>query len=85
MAYSLLVFVPHEQMHRASSILKQIGLSPDDTKARAVENVMKLIVLIANSLDAAKVAPAEMAWETGLKKVALLNRQLLSCTKAQSL
>ena len=42
MADSLLIFVPHEQTHRASSILKQIGiLSPDGSKARAVENVMK--------------------------------------------
>ena len=42
MADSLLVLVPHAQTHRASSILKQIGiLSPDGSKARAVENVMK--------------------------------------------
>ena len=55
MADSLLVFVPHEQTHRACSILKQIGmLSPDGTKARAVENIMKLI---ASSQSTAKVAP----------------------------
>ena len=59
MADSLLVFVPHEQAHKACSILKQVGiLSLDGTKARAVKNVLKLI---ANSLGAAKVAPAAMA------------------------
>ena len=63
MADSLLVLVSHEQTHRASSILKQTGiLSPDGSKARAVENVMKLI---ANSLSAAKAAPTEMAREAG--------------------
>ena len=73
MADSLLVFVPHEHTHRASSILKQIGiLSPDGTKARAVKNVMKLI---ANSLSVAKVAPTEMAGEAGPNKPALLNGQ----------
>ena len=37
LADSLLVFVLHEQMHGACSILKQVGiLSPDGTKARAV-------------------------------------------------
>ena len=60
MADSLLIIVPHEQMHRACSILKQLDtwiLSPDGTKARAVENLTKLI---ANSLGAAKVAPTQM-------------------------
>ena len=38
MADSLLVLVPHEQTHRASSILQQTGiLSPDGSKARAVD------------------------------------------------
>ena len=73
MAESLLVFVPHEQTHRASSILEQIKiLSPDGTKVRAVQNVMKLI---ANSPGAAKVAPTEMAREAGPHKPALLNGQ----------
>ena len=73
MADSLLVSVPHEQTHRASSILKQIGiLSPDGSKARAVENVVKLIT---NSSSAAKAAPTEMAREGGSNKSALLNRQ----------
>ena len=74
-ADSLLVFVPHEQTHRASSILKQIGiLSSDGSKARAVENVIKLI---ANSLSVAMAAPTpmEMGWEAGSNKSALLNRQ----------
>ena len=73
MADSLLVLVPHEQTHRASSILKQIGLlSPDGSKARAVEYVMKLIT---DSLSAAKAAPTETAREVGPNKSALLNRQ----------
>ena len=38
MADSLLVLVPYKQKNIASSILKQIGiLSPDGSKARAVE------------------------------------------------
>ena len=54
MANSLLVLMPHEQTHGASSILKQIEiLSPDGTKARAVKNVMKLI---PDSLSVTKVA-----------------------------
>ena len=64
---------PHEQTHRASSSLKQIGiLSPDGTKARAVKNVMKFIT---NSLIVAKAAPPEMAREAGSNKSALLNGQ----------
>ena len=40
MADTRLVFGPHEQSDRASSILKQIGVqSPDGTKARAVETL----------------------------------------------
>ena len=42
MADNLLVVVPHEQLYRASSILKQIGtLNSDGTKMRAVRNVMR--------------------------------------------
>ena len=38
MADSLVVFVSHEQMYSASSILKQIGiLSLDGTKVRAMK------------------------------------------------
>ena len=63
MADSLLVFVPHQQAHGACSILKEVTiLSPDGIKARAVQNVMKLI---ANSPGAAKVALAKMAREAG--------------------
>ena len=63
MADSLLIFMQHEQTHRAYSILKQTGiLSPDGTKARAVKNIMKLI---ANSQSVAEVAPTEMAGEAG--------------------
>ena len=73
MADSLLVFVPHEEAHGACSILKEVGiLRPDGIKARAVKNVMKLIV---NSPGAAKVAPAKMAREAGSDKPALLNGQ----------
>ena len=68
-----MVFVPHEQAHGACSVLKEVGkLSPDGNKARAVQNVVKLI---ANSLGGAKVAPAKMAREAGPDKPALLNRQ----------
>ena len=68
-----IVFVPHEETHRASSILKQFGiLSPDGTKARAVQNVMKFI---ASSLSVAKVTPTVMAREAGSSKSALLNGQ----------
>ena len=55
MAYSLLVFVPHEQTQRsrALSILKQVGtLGHDASRVGAAKTVMKLI---ANSLSAAKV------------------------------
>ena len=84
MADSLLVFVPHEHTHRASSILKQIGiLNPAGSKARAVENVMKLIV---NSLSAAKVTPIEMAREAGSNKSAMSTGKEcdpnLSCTRS---
>ena len=73
MADSLLVLVPYKQKNIASSILKQIGiLSPDGSKARAVENVM---TLIANSLSAAKAASTEMARKAGSNKSALLNGQ----------
>ena len=66
LADSLLVFMPHEQMHRASSILGQTGtLSPDGTKGRAVKNVMKLI---ANSSGAASVALSDKAREAGPDK-----------------
>ena len=68
-----MVFVPHEQAHGACSVLKEVGvLSPDGTKARTVENVMKLI---ANSPGVAKVAPAKMAREAGSDNPALLNGQ----------
>ena len=54
MASSLLVFLPHEQMHRALSILKQAGIvSPDGGGVKAVNYAMKLI---AKSPIAAKVA-----------------------------
>ena len=60
MPESLLVFVPHEQTHRALSILEQVGmLGPE---LRAVKIVMKLI---ANSPSTAKVAPMEIAQEAG--------------------
>ena len=76
MADSLLVLVPHEQMHRASSILKQIGiLSPDGTKARAAKSVMKLIAYSLSVAKVAPIAPTEMAGEAGPNKPALLNGQ----------
>ena len=66
MADSLLVLVPHEQKHRSLQHPETIGiLSPDGSKARSVETVMKLI---ANSLSAAKAAPTEMAQEAGSNK-----------------
>ena len=74
MADSLLVLVRHEQAHRGLSlgILKHSGiLSPDGIKSRAVNNVK----LIDNSPSAAKAATAEVAWETGPVKPALLNGQ----------
>ena len=61
--WQLLVFVPHEQTHGALNILRQVGiLSPDGAEVIAQQCVMKLI---ASSLSAAKVAPAEMAREAG--------------------
>ena len=71
-------------MHRASSILKQVGIpSPDGTKVRAVKSVMKLI---AHSLSAAKLAYIK---EAGPDISVLLSTgnecdPTLSCTKAKS-
>ena len=81
MADSHLVFVPHEQTHKACSILKQIGrLSPDSTKARAVKNVMKLI---ANSPSAAKVAPTVMVQCQTLQcSINYESDPTMNCTKA---
>ena len=51
----------NKQAHAALSILKQSRiLAPDVTEVGAIKHVMKLI---ANSLSAAKIAPAKVAWE----------------------
>ena len=73
MATSLLVPMPTKQAHAALSILKQSRiLAPDVTEVGAIKHVMKLI---ANSLSAAKIAPAKVAWEARPGKSASLHRQ----------
>ena len=73
MANGLLITMPNKQAHAALSILKQSRiLAPDVTEVGAIKHVMKLI---ANSLSAAKIAPAKVAWEARPGKPALLHRQ----------
>ncbi len=51
---------PNKQAHATLNILKQIRiLTPDVTEEGAMKHVVKLI---ANSLSAAKIAPAKVAW-----------------------
>ena len=58
-----MVSVPHEQRHRAISIIRQIGmLGPDCPNVRAAKTVLKLI---ANSPSVDKFASMEMAQEAG--------------------
>ena len=65
--------MPNKQAHAALSILKQSRiLAPDVTEVGAIKHVMKLI---ANSLCAAKIAPAKVAWEARPGKSASLHRQ----------
>ena len=84
MADSILVFVSHEQRHRAFGILDQAGIvSPDGTIVRAVENA---IMLIVNSPCAAEVALTQVAPGAGPDKPALLSAcdPNLNCPKARS-
>ena len=73
MANGLLVSMPNKQAHAALSILKHSRiLTPDVIEVWAIEHVVKLI---DNSLSAAKIAPAKVAWEARPSKPALLHRQ----------
>ena len=73
MAHGLLITMPNKQAHAALSILKQSRiLAPDVTEVGAIKHVMKLI---ADSLSAAKIAPAKVAWEARPGKSASLHRQ----------
>ena len=73
MANGLLIAMPNKQAHAALSILKQSRiLAPDVTEVGAIKHVMKLI---ADSLSAAKIAPAKVAWEARPGKSASLHRQ----------
>ena len=73
MAHGLLTTMPNKQAHAALSILKQSRiLAPDVTEVGAIKHAMKLI---ANSLSAAKIAPAKVAWEARPGKSASLHRQ----------
>ena len=75
MADRLLVLVPHEHTHAPRSILKQARkLGPDVTEMRAVKHTMELI---AHSLCIANGAPAKVAREGWLGKMALLSGQSL--------
>ena len=72
MANSLLVPMPNKQAPTALSILQQgRKLTPDGTEVGALKHV----VLIANSLSAAKIAPAKVAWKARPGRPALLHRQ----------
>jgi len=76
MANGLLVTMPNKQAHAALSILKQSRiLAPDVTEVGAIKHIMKLI---ANSLSAAKIAPAKVAWEARPGKSASLHRQSIN-------
>ena len=73
MANGLLITMPNTQAHAALSILKQSRIpAPDATEVGAIKHAMKLI---ANSLSAAKIAPAKVAWEARPGKSASLHRQ----------
>ena len=59
MAKGLLVTMPNQQVHAVLSILKQSRiLTPDVIEVGAIKHAVKLI---ANSLSAAKIAPAKVA------------------------